>query len=59
MMREAEMEKVGDTGDISLLSFLAGANFWAIWGLFWAVLAILGHFWDNLVHFGSFLGYFV
>ena len=25
----SEMEKVGDTGDISLLFFLAGANFWA------------------------------
>ena len=37
----AEMEKVGDTGDISLLFFLAGANFWAILGNFWA---ILGHF---------------
>ena len=24
-----EMQKVGDTRDISLLSFLAGANFWA------------------------------
>ena len=39
-----EMQKVGDTGDISLLFFLAGANFWAI-------SAILGNF-------GSFLGYF-
>ena len=27
-----EMQKVGDTGDISLLFFLAGANFWAILG---------------------------
>ena len=34
----AEMEKGGDTGDIFLLFFLAGANFWAI----------LGHFWTNL-----------
>ena len=46
------MEKVGDTGDISLLFFLAGANFWAIW-------AILGHFWAILSHFGSFLGHFL
>ena len=43
-----EMEKVGDTGDISLLFFLAGANFWAILGNFWAILAILGHFWAIL-----------
>ena len=35
-----EMQKVGDTGDISLLFFLAGANFWAILGHFWAILAI-------------------
>ena len=40
----AEMEKGGDTGDISLLFFLAGANFWAILGNFRAILAILGHF---------------
>ena len=52
MMREAEMEKVGDTGDISLLSFLAGANFWAIWGNFRAILAILGHFWAIMGNFG-------
>ena len=45
------MQKVGDTGDISLLFFLAGANFWAI-------LAILSHFWAILGNFGSFLGYF-
>ena len=54
----AEMGKGGDTGDISLLFFLAGANFWAILGHFWAILAILGHFWANLGNFGSFLGYF-
>ena len=53
------MEKVGDTGDISLLYFLAGANFWAILGNFWAILAILGHFWSILSHFGSFLGHFL
>ena len=47
-----EMEKVGDTGDISLLFFLAGANFWAILGNFWAILAILGHFWAIMGNFG-------
>ena len=41
------MQKGGDTGDISLLFFLAGANFWAI-------LAILGNFWAILGHFGPF-----
>ena len=35
--RSPEMEKVGDTGDISLLFFLAGANFWAILGNFRAI----------------------
>ena len=45
------MQKVGDTGDISLLFFLASANFWAI-------SAILGHFWAILGNIGSFLGYF-
>ena len=45
------MEKGGDTGDISLLFFLAGANFWAI-------SAIFGNFWAILGNFGSFLGYF-
>ena len=40
-----EMEKVGNTGDISLLFFLAGANFWAI-------LAILGHFRGIMGNFG-------
>ena len=49
---KAEMEKVGDTGDISLLFFLAGANFWAILGNFWAILAILGHFWAIMGNFG-------
>ena len=34
----AEMEKVGDTGDISLLFYLAGANFWAILGHFGSFL---------------------
>ena len=35
----------------SAIFFSAGANFWAI-------LAILGHFWANLGNFGSFLGNF-
>ena len=42
------MQKVGDTGDISLLFFLAGANFCAIssiWGNLGHFWAILGHFW--------------
>ena len=47
-----EMEKVGDTGDISLLFFLASANFWAILGNFWAILAILGPFWAIMGNFG-------
>ena len=46
------MEKGGDTGDISLLFFLAGANFWAILGKFWAILAILGHFGAIMGNFG-------
>ena len=54
----AEMQKVADAADISVLFFSAGANFWAILGHFWAILAILGHFWANLGNFGSFLGYF-
>ena len=54
----AEMQKVADPADISVLFFSAGANFWAILGHFWAILAILGHFWANLGNFGSFLGYF-
>ena len=53
---KTEMEKVGDTGDISLLFFLAGANFWAILGHFWAILAILGHFWAILGDFRPFFG---
>ena len=43
-----EMQKVGDTEDISLLFLLAGANVGAILGHFWA---ILGHFWAILGHF--------
>ena len=40
----AEMQKVADAADISVLFFSAGANFWAI-------SAILGHFWAILGHF--------
>ena len=50
---KSEMQKVGDTGDISLLFFLAGANFWAILGHFWAILAILhlcGHHYIHDYH---------
>ena len=47
-----EMEKVGDTGDISLLFFFAGANFWTILGNVWAILAIFGHFWVIMGNFG-------
>ena len=49
---QSEMEKVGDTGDIYLLFFLAGANFWAILGNFRAILAILGHFGAIMSNFG-------
>ena len=52
------MEKVGDTGDISLLFFLAGANIWTILGHFWAILAILGNFWAILGHFWAIMGNF-
>ena len=55
------MEKVGDTGDISLLFFLAGAKFWAIWGhfrSFWQFWVIFGPFWAILGHFGAILGHF-
>ena len=54
-----ELQKVGDTGDISLLFFSAGANFWVILGHFWAILAIFGHFWAILGNFRSFLGHFL
>ena len=39
------MQKVADDADISVLFFSAGANFWAI-------LAILGHFWAIMGNFG-------
>ena len=48
MIMMTEMQKVADAADISVLFFSAGANFWAI-------LAILGHFWANL---GNFFGLF-
>ena len=39
--QDAEMQKVADAADISVLFFSsAGANFWAILGHFWAILAI-------------------
>ena len=47
----SEMQKAADAADISVLFFLAGANFF----IFGPICAILGHFWAN---FGSFLGYF-
>ena len=49
------MQKVADAADISVLFFSAGANFWAILGHLWAILAILGHFWAIMGNFGSFL----
>ena len=54
----AEMQKAADAADISVLFFSAGANFWAILGHFWVILAILGHFWGILGHLGSFLAIF-
>ena len=33
----AEMQKVADTADISVLFFSDGATFWAILGHFWAI----------------------
>ena len=39
-----EMQKVADAADIYVLFFSAGANYWAIFGLF---LVIVGHFWAN------------
>ena len=43
------MQKVADAADISVLFFSAGANFWAI-------LAILGHFWAILGNFRAIFG---
>ena len=45
------MQKAADAADVSVLFFSAGANFWAI-------LAILGHFWAKLGHFWAILGNF-
>ena len=63
------MQKVADAADISVLFSSGGANFWAILGHFWAILAILGHFgpiwailghfWGILGNFRSFLGHFL
>ena len=50
--------KSGKYGRYISAIFLAGANFWAILGNFWAILEILGHFWAIFVNFGSFLGHF-
>ena len=62
----AEMQKVGDNRDISLLFFLLVlifgpfleilGPFWVIFGPLWA---ILGNFWAILGHFGSFFGHFL
>ena len=48
-----EMQKVGDTGDISLLFFLAGANFGPFWVIFGPLWTILGHFLAILGHFSA------
>ena len=53
-----EMEKVGDTGDISLLFFFAGANFWVILGPFWQFWVIFGLLWAILGNFWAILGHF-
>ena len=59
----AEMQKGGGTGDISLLFFLAGANFWVIFGPFWQFWVIFGPLWAILGNFlgysGSFFGHFL
>ena len=64
----AEMQKVADTADISVLFFqlvLIFGPFWVIFGPFWqfwvifgSIWAILGHFWAILGNFRSFLGHF-
>ena len=38
----AEMQKVADAADISVLFFSAGANFWANLGNFWSFLGYFG-----------------
>ena len=50
--------KTADAADISVLFFSAGANFWAILGHFWVILAILGNFWGILGHLGNFWPFF-
>ena len=55
------MQKAADAADISVLSFSAGANFWAVLGHFWAILAIwdiFGPIWAILGHFCALLGIF-
>ena len=42
-----------------MLFFSAGANFWAILGHFWAILAVLGHFGAILGNLRSFFGHFL
>ena len=53
-----EMQKAADAADISVVFFSASANFWAILGHFWSILAIWGHFWANLGNVDYFFGYF-
>ena len=43
----AEMQKVADAADISVLFFSAGANFCAILGHFWAILVEIVKFGRN------------
>ena len=47
------MQIGGDTGDISLLFFLAGANFGPFWVIFGPLWTILGHFLAILGHFSA------
>ena len=50
----AEMEKVGDTGDISLLFF----QLVLIFGPFWVILGHFGNFGSFLGHYGLFWAIF-
>ena len=45
---------MGDTGDKSLLFFLAGANFWSFLGHFGKFESFLGHYGQFWVIFGLF-----
>ena len=58
MALQQRCKNSGDTGDISLLFFLAGANFWAILAILGHFGAILGHLWAILGNVRSFLGHF-